>query len=153
MREIRTIEVAGLNPRRSRIFTNSRLISSFFIALYRACFCRVLANGCEAKLLLCVLKFGIFQNLFGKSFKLLKQDELDLTPRLDSTYPLFVHVFGFSDSFQSETNQLKTAASMVRKLIFSKSIRAMKEFEIFQNFIAGIAWKNLLFSEPIQYLE
>ena len=42
--------LVGSNPRRSRIF---RLISNFFIALYRAAFC-VLASVCEAKLRLCL---------------------------------------------------------------------------------------------------
>ena len=37
------------NPRPSRIFANSRLIS-IFLALFRAAFCLVLASVCEAKL-------------------------------------------------------------------------------------------------------
>ena len=38
------------NPRPSRIFATSRLISIF---LLRAAFCRVLASVCEAKVCLC----------------------------------------------------------------------------------------------------
>ena len=43
-----------------------------------------------------------------------EKDELDPTSRLDSTCLLFVQNFAFTDSFQSETNKLKTATSMLK---------------------------------------
>ena len=47
------IAVGLVNPRPSRIFANSRLIS-IFIALFKAAFCRVVASVSKAKLRLCV---------------------------------------------------------------------------------------------------
>ena len=45
-----------------------------------------------------------------------EEDELDPTSRLDKYLPNFVQNFVFTDSFQPETNQVKTATSMLRKI-------------------------------------
>ena len=49
--------VAGWNRRRSRVFANSRFISTF--ALYKAAFCRVLASVCEV---LCLFMISSYIN-------------------------------------------------------------------------------------------
>ena len=57
MRESQNLYIAvgrRSKPRPRRVFTNSRLISFFLIALSRAAFCRVLACVCEEKLCFCV---------------------------------------------------------------------------------------------------
>ena len=59
-----------------------------------------------------------------------EQDELDSTSRLDSTCPLFVRNYAVTDLFQSETNQLKTATSMLKNKKQVDSSYNLENFEV-----------------------
>ena len=48
-----------------------------------------------------------------------EDDEIDSTSRLVSTCLIFVQNIVLTESFQPETNLLKTATSMVRKKLFA----------------------------------
>ena len=48
-----------------------------------------------------------------------EDDKLDPTSKLDSTGLIFVQNFVLTESFQPETNMVKTATSMLRKKLFA----------------------------------
>ena len=66
-----------------------------------------------------ILWFLSSKTLKNYSEQLSEDDELDPTSRLDSTCLTFVQNFVLTESFQSETNLIKTTTSMLRKKLFA----------------------------------
>ena len=57
-----------------------------------------------------------------------EENELDSTSRLDSICLIFGHNFAFTESFQSDTYQLKTVTS-IKKRNFCEPIQSLKKQE------------------------
>ena len=66
-----------------------------------------------------------------------EEDEIDPASRLDSTCLIFAQNFAITDSFQSGTNHLKTAISMLRKKLFANQFGLWNK----RNISTFHAWK------------